>query len=218
MPPSSRGRSGFSTIRTAAHLSHNRRGIPSHGVSTQPRCPWAAATRFCLPAISFITDLPRQATLFDPLLRRLAFLTSAAGELRPLPAHAALAASDSVAPEEGSACRSRQRFRAAGPRPHNGFAGSWLHLQRPAHHIHVMPQANPNRPTLSGINSTRARSNAGNAAASAKSETAPVRCSPRPPADQTAGAHRIFIDPSQPFPSVDTSNTTHQDRKKKAPQ
>jgi hypothetical protein len=37
--------------------------------------------RFCLPAISFITDLPRQATLFDPLLRRLAFLTSAAGEL-----------------------------------------------------------------------------------------------------------------------------------------
>jgi hypothetical protein len=76
-----------------------------------------------------------------------------------------------------------------------------------------MPQANPNRPTLSGINSTRARSNAGNAAASAKSETAPVRCSPRPPADQTAGAHRIFIDPSQPFPSVD--NVEHDTPRQK---
>jgi hypothetical protein len=44
MPPSSHGRSGFTTIRTAADLSHNRRGIPSHGVSTQPRCRWAAVT------------------------------------------------------------------------------------------------------------------------------------------------------------------------------
>ena len=52
-------------------------------------------------------------------------------------------ASDSVAPEQGSACRSRQRFRAAGPRPHNGFAGSWLHLPRPAHHIHVHAAGEP---------------------------------------------------------------------------
>ena len=83
MRPSSHGRSGFTTIRTAAHVSHNRRGIPSHGVSSQPRCPWGGGNRFCLPAISFITDLPRQATLFDPLSRRLAFLTRAAGS-RPL--------------------------------------------------------------------------------------------------------------------------------------
>ena len=60
MPPSSHGRSGFTTIRTAAHLAHNRRGIPSDGVSTQPRCPWGGGSRFRVPAISFITDLPGQ--------------------------------------------------------------------------------------------------------------------------------------------------------------
>src|SRR5215213_8761469 len=38
MPSSSHGRSGATTIRTAAQLSHNRPGIPSGGVSTQPRC------------------------------------------------------------------------------------------------------------------------------------------------------------------------------------
>jgi hypothetical protein len=92
--------------------------------------------------------------------------------------------------------------------------GPWLHLQRPAHHIHVHAEGEPqNRPTPVRDNSTAVRSNAGNAAASSKSETAPVRCSPRPPADQTAGAHRIFIDPSQPRLSVD--NVEHDTPRQK---
>jgi hypothetical protein len=53
-------------------------GDPSDGVSTQPRCPWGGGNRFCLSATSFITDLPRQATLFPRLSRRLARVPSAA--------------------------------------------------------------------------------------------------------------------------------------------
>ena len=72
MPPSSHGRSGFTTVRAAPHLSHNRLGIPSDGVSSQSRGDCVGGNRFCLSVISFIADLPFQATLFHPLSRRLA--------------------------------------------------------------------------------------------------------------------------------------------------
>ena len=68
-------------------------GFPAT-VFSLSRCGlWGGGDGFCLPATSFVTDLPRQATLCDPLSRQLALLTRAAGS-RPLGFRPARAGTD----------------------------------------------------------------------------------------------------------------------------
>ena len=68
MPPSSHGRSGFTTIRPAGHLSHDRRRSSSDGVFTQPQVIGAAATGSACRRFPSSQTLPRQGDTIPPVI------------------------------------------------------------------------------------------------------------------------------------------------------